>query len=85
MICSIDFEFSKPSNPDMGLVCAALSVDGGEIEKYWLLDGSDNQKLHDRLIDLAENDASFSAYAVQLAEGRCFPRSRSRPAQVQVA
>lgn len=72
MICSIDFEFSKPSNPDMGLVCAALSVDGGEIEKYWLLDGSDNQKLHDRLIDLAENDASFSAYAVQLAEGRCF-------------
>ena len=72
MICSIDFELSKPSNPDMGLVCAALSVDGGEIEKYWLLDGSDNQKLHDRLIDLAENDASFSAYAVQLAEGRCF-------------
>ena len=72
MICSIDFEFSRPSNPDMGLVCAALSVDGGEIEKYWLLDGSDNQKLHDRLIDLAENDASFSAYAVQLAEGRCF-------------
>ena len=72
MNCSIDFEFSRPSNPDMGLVCAALSVDGGEIEKYWLLDGSDNQKLHDRLIDLAENDASFSAYAVQLAEGRCF-------------
>ena len=72
MICSIDFEFSKPSNPDMGLVCAALSVDGGEIERYWLLDGSDNQKLQDRLIDLAENDASFSAYAVQLAEGRCF-------------
>ena len=72
MICSIDFEFWRPSNPDMGLVCAALSVDGGEIEKYWLLDGSDNQKLHDRLIDLAENDASFSAYAVQLAEGRCF-------------
>ena len=72
MICSIDFEFSRPSNPDMGLVCAALSVDGGEIERYWLLDGSDNQKLHDRLIDLAENDASFSAYAVQLAEGRCF-------------
>ena len=72
MICSIDFEFSKPSDPDMGLVCAALSVDGGEIERYWLLDGSDNQKLHDRLIDLAENDASFSAYAVQLAEGRCF-------------
>lgn len=72
MICSIDFEFHCPSNPDMGLVCAALSVDGGEIEKYWLLDGSDNQKLHDRLIDLADNDASFSAYAVQLAEGRCF-------------
>ena len=72
MICPIDFEFHCPSNPDMGLVCAALSVDGGEIEKYWLLDGSDNQKLHDRLIDLAENGASFSAYAVQLAEGRCF-------------
>ena len=72
MICSIDFEFWRPSNPDMGLVCAALSVDGGKIEKYWLLDGSDNQKLHDRLIDLAENGASFSAYAVQLAEGRCF-------------
>ena len=72
MICSIDFEFHCPSNPDMGLVCAALSVDGGEIEKYWLLDDSDKQKLHDRLIDLAENDASFSAYAVQLAEGRCF-------------
>ena len=72
MVVSIDFEFFRPSNKDMGLVCAALSVDGGEIERYWLLDGSDNQKLHDRLIDLAENDASFSAYAVQLAEGRCF-------------
>lgn len=72
MICSIDFEFNRPANKDMGLVCAALSVDGGDIEKYWLYDGSDRKKLAGRIVELADDGAVFSAYAVQLAEGRCF-------------
>lgn len=83
MICSIDFEFSRPSNPDMGLVCAALSVDGGDIEKYWLYDGSNKKKLVDRIIGLADEGAVFSAYAVQLAEGRCFKALGIDPRKVK--
>ncbi len=72
MIVSIDFEFCRPSNKDMGLVCAALSVDGGDVEKYWLYDGSGKGALKKRIVELADDGAVFSAYAVQLAEGRCF-------------
>lgn len=83
MICSIDFEFNRPANKDMGLVCAALSVDGGEIEKYWLYDGSDKKKLVDRIVGLADEGAVFSAYAVQLAEGRCFKALGIDPRKVK--
>lgn len=83
MICSIDFEFNRPANKDMGLVCAALSVDGGAIEKYWLYDGSDNKKLVDRIVGLADEGAVFSAYAVQLAEGRCFKALGIDPRKVK--
>ena len=72
MVVSIDFEFFRPSNKDMGLVCAALSVDGGDVEKYWLYDGSGKESLKNRIVELADDGAVFSAYAVQLAEGRCF-------------
>ena len=66
----IDFEFCQPSNLDMGLICCALEVDEGPIEKFWLLDGSDNEKLVDRLTEL--EDSVFVAYNVDMAEGRCF-------------
>lgn len=66
----IDFEFNAPSNLDMGLICCALVVDDGPIEKYWLLDGTDRQKLVSRIDEL--DKTTFVAYNVDMAEGRCF-------------
>lgn len=64
----IDFEFVKPNEVGMGLICCALQVDG-RIEKYWLLDGSDMDKLKARLTEL--EDRVLVAYNVDMAEGRC--------------
>lgn len=72
MIVSIDFEFNRPANVDMHLVCCALAVDDNPTETYWLEDGTDNQKLVDRIVGLANQGAVFSGYCIQLAEARCF-------------
>ena len=48
----IDFEFNQPNELHMGLICCALSVDGGKAEKFWLLDGSDTDALIRRLDEL---------------------------------
>lgn len=66
----IDFEYRRPADKDMGLVCCDLQVDYGPIERYWLHDGSDNERLVKRIIELA--DHVFVGYAIQMAECRCF-------------
>lgn len=66
----IDFEFNKPSEVGMGLICCSLQVDDGVIEEFWLLDGKDKGKLVDRITEL--EDCIFVAYNVDMAEGRCF-------------
>ena len=66
----IDFEFNRPADLDMGLICCALVVDDGPIEKYWLLDGTDRKKLVSRIDEL--DRTTFVAYNVDMAEGRCF-------------
>lgn len=74
----IDFEFCRPSDPDMGLICCSLKNGKGPIENYWLLDGSDNQKLVDRLCEL--EDETFIAYNAEMAECRCFRALKLMPA-----
>ena len=66
----IDFEYNRSADKDMGLVCCCLKVDDSPIERFWLDDGSDKDKLVERLISLA--DHVFVAYAAQMAECRCF-------------
>lgn len=66
----IDFEYNRSADKDMGLVCCCLQVDDGPIERYWLDDGSENERLTDRIIELA--DHIFVGYAIQMAECRCF-------------
>lgn len=66
----IDFEYNRSADKDMGLVCCCLQVDNGPIERYWLDDGSDNGRLAERIIALA--DHIFVGYAIQMAECRCF-------------
>lgn len=75
----IDFEFCHPEEVDMGLICCALRLDNGKIEKYWLLDGSDTDKLVDRITELEE--CTFVAYNVEMAEGRCFRALGLHPAK----
>ena len=66
----IDFEFNQPNELHMGLICCALSVNGGKPEKFWLLDGSDTDALIRRLDEL--DSYTMVAYNVDMAEGRCF-------------
>ena len=66
----IDFEFNRPSDKDMGLICCSLKHDKCPVENYWLLDGTDTEDLKERLCYL-ENE-TFVAYNVEMAEARCF-------------
>ena len=75
----IDFEFCHPDEVDMGLICCALRLDRGSIERYWLLDGSDKDKLVSRILEL--EDCTFVAYNVDMAEGRCFRALGLHPAK----
>ena len=68
----IDFEYNRSSDPDMGLVCCCLQQNDSPIERFWLDDGSDKDKLVDRLVELYGQDEVFVGYAIQLAECRCF-------------
>lgn len=75
----IDFEFCHPEEVNMGLICCALKVDKGDTERYWLLDGSDNDRLVSRLLELEH--CTFVAYNVDMAEGRCFRALGLHPAK----
>lgn len=66
----IDFEFCKPSEKDMGLICCSLKHGKLPVENYWLLDGTDTEDLKERLCFL-ENE-TFVAYNIEMAEARCF-------------
>lgn len=66
----VDFEYNRSADPDMGLVCCCLRVDDGKIEKYWLYDGSDRDRLVRRIDELDSH--TFVGFAIQLAECRCF-------------
>ena len=65
----IDFEFCHPNEVGMGLICCSLDAGNG-VEEFWLLDGSDTERLKSRLVELG--DSVFVAYNVDMAEGRCF-------------
>lgn len=52
-----DFEYVNSQEKNLDVICCAVSENGGPIESYWLHDGSDNQRLIDRL-------SSFNGYLV---------------------
>lgn len=64
----IDFEFRDSNEKNPTLICCSL-MQAGEMERYWLFDGRDAQKLKDRITTL--NNCIFFAYVVS-AEARCF-------------
>ena len=66
----LDFEFNRPSDKDMGLICCSLKAGNGKTENYWLLDGSDNERLMGRLCELEKE--TFVGYNIEMAEARCF-------------
>ena len=70
-LVGIDFEYKRPSEPDMGLISCALVIEGGQEEVFWLWGGSDTQKLINRLNGL-KTDGIFVGYSIQQAEARCF-------------
>ena len=83
LACSIDFEYAQGDKPHPKLVCCCLkvddwldnrptSMDNFQVERYWLYDGSDRDRLINRLFDLIVKRTIFIAHAVELAEGRCF-------------
>ena len=66
----IDFEFNRPSDKDMGLICCSLKAGNNKVENFWLLDGSDNENLIARLCELEKE--TFIGYNIEMAEARCF-------------
>lgn len=70
MNIAIDFEFKRPSEPDMGLISCALQVEQQEPELFWLWQDTQKEKLIDRLMEL--KDGIFIGYSIQQAEARCF-------------
>jgi hypothetical protein len=69
-LVAIDFEYKRPSEPDMGLISCSLCIEGGEPESFWLWDGSGKEALVHRLKELREH--VFVGYSIQQAEARCF-------------
>lgn len=66
-----DFEFNRPADPDMGLISCCL-WDGDKFdERYWLRDDADKKRLIRDLLRM-KSTHTIIAYAVELAEGRCF-------------
>lgn len=53
----LDTEYVNPQEPSLDPICCALSQDGKPTETFWLQDGSDTDKLKNRLAD-------FSGYLV---------------------
>ena len=64
----IDFEYRLVNKPDQmyELVCCSL---GSQV--FWLLDGSDTEKLKDLINTYSEDGDYFLSYAYDFAEGPC--------------
>lgn len=67
---AIDFEYTDGGLAHPKLVCACMEVDG-RVERYWLYNGAETERLKARLMEL-KPDTVFVAHAVEKAEGMCF-------------
>lgn len=69
-LVAIDFEFNNSQEYNVNLVCCSLALQGQTAEEYWLLNNPSNQKkLSDRIMELADDGYGFIAHAAT-AEGR---------------
>lgn len=69
-LCACDFEFCRPAEPDMGLICVALCAQDSNPELYWLRDVQGKQAFLDRFTAISK-DHVFVGYSIQQAEARC--------------
>lgn len=65
----IDFEYNSTREEKLNVVCCSLQVEGGQLENYWLHDGSNRLSFLGRIEDL--KDYTFVAYNV-VAEAGAF-------------
>lgn len=71
MLVALDFEFNRPSDPDMGLISCALEVEGQDPESYWLRDEEGRGACIQRLQGLASEEFTLVTFTGHLAEIPC--------------
>ena len=69
-LCAIDFEFKRPSNPDMGLISVSIRGEDFDTETYWLWGGEQKRDFCSRIYKLKDTHI-FVGYSIQQAEARC--------------
>lgn len=69
-ICAIDFEYCRPSDPDMGLVSVDLCFENGGHESIWLCDAGGKAKAV-AIFEALRPDYTLLSFNV-LAEASCF-------------
>ncbi|MEI7826133.1 MAG: hypothetical protein WCI01_12590, partial [Chlorobiaceae bacterium] len=69
-ICAIDFEYCRPSDPDMGLVSLDLCFENGGHEAIWLCDAEGKAKAV-AILEALKPDYTLLSFNV-LAEASCF-------------
>jgi len=66
----IDFEYNRPRNRDMGLICAAVYIDGVE-SVYWVRHGSECRALMRVLVKARKEEYTIVCFSAS-AEARAF-------------
>jgi hypothetical protein len=81
-LCACDFEFAKPANPDMGIICVAIQPEGEETETYWLWKGEQKRQFLSRMYSMKDTHI-FVGYSIQQAEARCIASLGIDPNKLQ--
>lgn len=80
-LCAIDFEFNRPAEKHMGLICVALKPeDQKDTVKYWLRDPKDKISFIRHMAQLKASHV-FVGYSIQQAEARCIAALGMDPCQ----
>lgn len=70
-LCAIDFEFHRPSDPDMGLISVSTHTRKHGTKTWWLLDNTERQDYARYMAYLRKEEYTLVGYAIELAEARC--------------
>lgn len=77
--CAIDFEFDRPADKDMGLLCAATHTIEHGTQTFWLLDPKGKLAFAQYVAKLIKEDYVFVGYVIELAEARCIAAMGADP------